>query len=136
MPPSNWHQDIRFSLWLKLAINAVINPLSALHNIQNGKLAERQYETQIIALCDEITQIMQHLEFVLEADRLLNTVKQVIQQTSENYSSMNRDISGRRKTEIEFINGYIVKQAMQLGLPCPCNLALFNEIRHRELAYS
>jgi 2-dehydropantoate 2-reductase len=134
LPPSNWHADILFSLWLKLAINAAINPLSALHEVKNGELAQAKYQIQIAALCDEITLIMQHLGFELESDRLINAVKHVIQQTRDNYSSMNRDLQAKRKTEINFINGYIVEQAARFNLPCPVNLALCTEIRQQEVS--
>lgn len=134
LPPSHWHNDILFPLWLKLAINAAINPLSALNKVKNGELAQAKYQIQITAICDEITLIMQHLGFELESDRLLNAVKHVILQTSDNYSSMNRDLQAKRKTEINFINGYIVEQAARFNLPCPVNLALCREIRQREVS--
>jgi 2-dehydropantoate 2-reductase len=121
-------------LWLKLAINAAINPLSALHKVKNGELAQAKYQIQIAALCDEITLIMQHLGFELESDRLINAVKHVIQQTRDNYSSMNRDLQAKRKTEINFINGYILEQAARFNLPCPVNLALCTEIRQQEVS--
>jgi 2-dehydropantoate 2-reductase len=132
LPPSIWHKDIRFALWRKLAINAAINPLTALYDIQNGELVKDQYQQQINALCDETTNIMGHLGFILESDELLNAVNHVIRQTSKNYSSMNRDIKAKRTTEIAFINGYIVDQASRLGLSSPLNLRMLNEIQYLE----
>jgi 2-dehydropantoate 2-reductase len=38
LPPVTFHQDIQPALWLKLAVNAAINPLTAIHQIQNGAL--------------------------------------------------------------------------------------------------
>lgn len=135
LPPSTWHQDIRLALWRKLAINAVINPLTALYNIKNGELAQPGYQRQISALCDEISHIMQQLGFDLKTDDLLTAITRVIQQTGANYSSMNRDINAQRITEIDYINGYILKQAAKLGLSCPNNLALLNEIKQREIYF-
>lgn len=135
LTPLTWHQDIHLALWFKLAINAAINPLTALHNIKNGALQAGIFQVQIIPLCEEITQIMRCLGFELENTTLLDRVNKVIKNTAENFSSMNRDVQEKRPTEIDFINGYIAKQAIKYHLSCPINSELFNEIKRLEHVY-
>jgi 2-dehydropantoate 2-reductase len=135
LPPANWHQDIRLALWLKLAINAAINPLTALHNVNNGALRSDEFQPQIMALCEEITQLMTCLGFELKQGELVQRVNKVIADTADNFSSMNRDVYAKRQSEIDFINGYIAKQAIQCGLPCPVNLNLLNKIKALETKY-
>lgn len=135
LPPATWYPDVRLPLWNKLAINAVINPLTALYNVQNGELAVPYYQQQIIRLCNEITLVMQHLGLAVESQKLLSRVNQVIAQTSANYSSMNRDVKAKRQTEIDFINGYIVEQAAQLGLSSVENSHLLHAIKGMEKQY-
>ncbi|WP_340680915.1 2-dehydropantoate 2-reductase [Paraglaciecola sp.] len=135
LPPSTWHADIRLALWLKLAINAAINPLSALYQVNNGELSAERFQTQIIGISNEISQVMAKLGFMQEPTALLRKVNKVIEDTANNFSSMNRDVVAKRPTEIDFINGYIIKQAQQYGIPCPLNLNLYNEIKALERGY-
>ena len=135
LPPAHWHPNICLALWLKLAINAAINPLTALHQINNGALSAPVFQAQIKQLFGEISQVMQHLGFAIDAIELLQKVNEVIDATADNFSSMNRDVHARRRSEIDFINGYIIKQAKQFGLACPLNLALFNQIKTLENHY-
>ena len=135
LPPSTWHADIRLALWFKLAINAAINPLTALYQINNGALSAERFQTQIIEIIIEISQVMATLGFVQEPKVLLQKVNKVIKDTADNFSSMNRDILAKRPTEIDFINGYIIKQAQKYDIPCPLNLNLFNEIKALERGY-
>jgi 2-dehydropantoate 2-reductase len=135
LPPSTWHTDIRLALWLKLAVNACINPLTAIYEVTNGELRAEHFQTQLIAVCEEIGQLMNYLGFVQEPKALLQRVNKVIVDTADNFSSMNRDVTAKRPTEIDFINGYIVKQAQLCGLSCPVNLNLLKQIKAMERHY-
>ena len=135
LPPTSWHQDIRLALWLKLAINAAINPLTALYNVPNGALSGSEFQTQISILCEEISRLMSCLGFTLGSVELLHKINKVIKDTADNFSSMNRDVHAKRRTEIDFINGYLVLQAKKCGLECPINLNLFNKIKALETKY-
>jgi len=135
LPPSAWHKDIRLALWLKLAINAAINPLTALYGVTNGELRASHFQSQIIEVCEEVNHVMNYLGFVQEPQALLQKVNKVIEDTADNFSSMNRDVAAKRPTEIDFINGYIVKQAQRCDLPCPVNLNLLKKIKTMETSY-
>lgn len=130
LPPSQWHQDISMALWKKLAINAVINPLTALNNIKNGKLADSKYTDIIINICDEISKVMSALGYAVVTTELIENVQSVITATANNYSSMHQDIKFKRQTEIAFINGYIVTKATELNIEVPYNLRLLEQIGH------
>ncbi|WP_339721449.1 2-dehydropantoate 2-reductase [uncultured Paraglaciecola sp.] len=132
LPPSQWHQDISLALWKKLAVNAVINPLTAIHNVKNGGLAQRSFKTKIVNICDEISKVMNALGYAIETTELIENVQQVITATANNYSSMHQDIKFKRQTEIAFINGYITSQAAELKIKVPYNQELFAQISHRE----
>jgi 2-dehydropantoate 2-reductase len=57
---------------------------------------------------------------------------QVIQQTADNLSSMHQDLAAGRPSEIEYITGYLVTQARQLGIACPLNQNLLTRVRRSE----
>jgi 2-dehydropantoate 2-reductase len=132
LPPSNWHQDISLALWKKLAINAVINPLTAIHNLKNGELVDIKYSANISNVCFEISRVMEALDYSIDSTELFVNVQQVITATANNYSSMHQDIKFKRRTEIEFINGYITAKATQLNIKVPHNQRLLEQIRQLE----
>jgi 2-dehydropantoate 2-reductase len=132
LPPSTWHQDIGLALWKKLAINAVINPLTAIHNLKNGELVDIKYNSNISNICFEISKVMRALDYSIESNELVTNVQQVITATANNYSSMHQDIKFKRRTEIEFINGYVTSKANELGIKVPHNQHLLEQIRQLE----
>ncbi|GAC18023.1 ketopantoate reductase family protein [Paraglaciecola arctica] len=132
LPPSKWHQDINLALWKKLAINAVINPLTAIHNLKNGELADIKYSTSISNICDEIAKVMSALGYLVDSAELVENVQQVITATANNYSSMHQDIKFKRQTEIAFINGYVTSKATELNIEVPHNLRLVEQVRRLE----
>lgn len=129
LPPSHWHSDINIALWKKLVVNAVINPLTAIHNIKNGQLAEAQYQSTIMQICEEVHQVTKALGYEFNLQELINLVKQVIANTANNYSSMYQDITHKRQTEIKFINGHVVDVANKLNIDTAQNSDLLKQIR-------
>ena len=115
-------------LWHKLAINAVINPLTALYNCNNGELAKVQYQQQINQILDEVCQVAEATGYPLQYAQMLEKVQQVIQSTAANFSSMQQDIIHKRRTEIDAINGYIVTQAARYNIAVPFNTQLMQQV--------
>lgn len=121
--------DISRLLWQKLAVNAVINALTAIYQCRNGELLEiAQARAQLLPLADEVARVAA-AEGITFADSVLASAEHVIRQTAGNFSSMNRDVAAGRPTEIEFINGYIVARARQHGIDTPINTALLAQVR-------
>ena len=128
LPDCRWQNDIHSSLWRKLAINAAINPLTALLRCKNGALAT-EHAAEVRELCREISQVataagLTHVVADLEA-----IVFDVIDRTAGNRSSMLQDVEAGRQTEIDFITGWLIAQADQLAVPVPHNRELFNALK-------
>lgn len=135
LPRCAWEADIARALWRKLAINAAINALTAIHRCANGELAadpERASEVQ--TLCAEISAICQALGQGDAARDLLAKVSTVIHNTAANRSSMLQDIEAGRQTEVAYINGYLVQAARQAGLAAPLNTRLLEAVQAMESA--
>ncbi len=114
--------DIDTYVWRKLAINAVINPLSALLGVPNGELLPLM--TIARGLVEEVVQVATREGQHLELEETLAKVEASMQQTARNTSSMLQDIHAGRQTEIDWINGAIVERGARHGLAVP---------RHRQL---
>lgn len=90
----------------KLIVNAVINPLTAIFNIPNGKiLTNKHIEKLARKLCKEAATVLE-----LDEEKSWKRVVNTAEITRENTSSMRADILHHRKTEIEAISGYLLEQ--------------------------
>ena len=124
-----WSESILNKCWLKLIINAAINPLTAINQMTNGQLQAPQYEALIQPLVLEAFSIAEAERIDFELAELQRTVSNVITATAGNYSSMNRDIFYGRETEIEYINGYLIKKAQQHNIATPILSDLYQQIK-------
>ena len=67
-------------------------------------------------------------EHISLTEPLGHRVKQVIEKTADNYSSMHQDIQHQRKTEITHINGFICQWAKQLDIEVPENARVLAQV--------
>lgn len=115
----------------KIIINAAINPISALLEVTNGKIVQEAhlFDQIIEKVVEEGVRLRPNLypDAVSRKKRvreLVAKVKLVAQNTSQNRSSMLSDISRGRDTEIDFINGFLVKESQERGYEAPTNALL------------
>lgn len=130
VPDCHWEPDIEHALWRKLAINAAINPLTAVHRVRNGDLASNpELAVQVRALCAEIAQLGRACGQQLAVSQLETAVFDVIDATADNRSSMLQDVLAGRPTEIDYITGWLVRLAHGIGMELPMNEALLQQVR-------
>jgi 2-dehydropantoate 2-reductase len=119
-------------IWNKLLINAVINPISAIMQIKNGDLLQSQYLMDLMrSLLEEGRLVAQKLGIETE-DNLWEQLLLVCERTSENQSSMMKDIAQERKTEIEWINGALLRLADKFKLQIPVHETIYRMVKHLE----
>ena len=133
LPDVAWHNHIASASWNKLAVNCVINPLSVEHNCQNGDLLV--HREQIALLCDEIAEVMVREGEHTSSESLQDYAIAVMQSTAANTSSMLQDIRAQRRTEIEYITGYLLRRARAQGLTAPENRRLYELVKNKESWY-
>lgn len=129
-------KDIKAFLWSKLIINVGINALTALTHLKNGKLIEIEQTRKVLQeAVNEAIRLIKKKRIKLIYDDPLSKVEAVCEATANNISSMLQDILKKRRTEIDFINGVIVRQAQGLGIPVPVNTTLTNLVKAIETSY-
>ena len=128
LPPLFYHKNIKHSQWTKLAINCVINPLTAIHNVQNGDILDRKFDTVISNILQEVLLVAYTQGVDLSLDALITTVKEVAKATQANSSSMRCDVNNQQKTEIDYINGYIHRLGLSENIATPENTKLWQHI--------
>jgi 2-dehydropantoate 2-reductase len=124
-------------LGMKGIINASINPLTAILGCQNGALLRDEGALGISRLaCNEAAEVAQGIGVQLPPRDPFMEVMGVMKATSKNRSSMLQDLENGKRTEIDEINGEIVRSANKIGVPVPVNQTLWTLVRcleHREI---
>ena len=114
-------------LWNKLAANCVINPLTALMHCENGQLLhETMYQQMSKPILQELLKVyaqqqQQQSVHTISLEELQSFVVNVIRDTAYNKSSMLQDVLRKKPTEIHYLNGYIVRKGIELGLDVSVN---------------
>ncbi|KAH8703825.1 putative 2-dehydropantoate 2-reductase, partial [Talaromyces proteolyticus] len=118
----------------KLAMNCVINSFTVLLDAQNGELLYNYHITRsmrlLLAEISTVICALPELEGVpgiqsrFATERLRKLAANLANKTAANTSSMLQDMQSLRRTEIEYINGYIVRRGDELGIKCALNYML------------
>ncbi|OPH55305.1 2-dehydropantoate 2-reductase [Vibrio campbellii] len=136
LPEVNWNPNINTALWTKLAINCAINPLTAIHQCKNGELAAPEFATDLANITRELVEVMNKEEIKVDFDSLHTTIMQVVNATAANYSSMRQDVFHQRRTEIDFITGYLLHAAEKHHISTPENAKLYQRIKQIEQSWT
>ncbi|HID25523.1 MAG TPA: 2-dehydropantoate 2-reductase [Thermoplasmata archaeon] len=125
--------DIMRELWKKAVINACINPLTAIFDIKNGQILEHEMLHEVMKkVCHEGVKVAKSIGIKMEEDEMIEKTVTVIKDTAENYSSMVQSLRRKRRTEVDSINGYIVKMGKKHGVSTPINELLIKMVKIRE----
>lgn len=125
--------DVRGPLWQKAIVNAAINPLSALLRRTNGELLEDPAAFERMRrITEEGAAVARAQKVPLPERDTFAAVQRIARATAKNRSSMLQDIERGRRTEIDQINGVLVREGERLGVPTPENKAVLNEVKRLE----
>ncbi len=121
--------NIQSLIWNKLFVNVGINPVAALTGLRNGQLLDHPETLRMMeGLVSEAVAVARKKGIAIEGNPF-ETVKAVAEATRENRCSMGQDLDNRRKTEIDVINGAVVREAERLGMAVPYNQMITDLIK-------
>ncbi len=113
--------DIMERRWIKAAINAVINPLTAILRVKNGSLKSPHLKEIVRCIAEECSETLAMQG--IHAD-IYSLALEVIEKTRENKSSMLQDIERGRRTEIDYITKPFIRGK--------CNSLLYHLVKFME----
>ncbi|WP_256685686.1 ketopantoate reductase family protein [Halococcus qingdaonensis] len=116
-------------LWRKLAVNAGINPTTALAGVENGALADGPLQDIASEAACEVARVAREQGVNLAESEAVAALESVVEATARNTSSMAQDVEAGTKTEIDAINGAVVDRADDR---VPVNRTLAALVRARE----
>ena len=132
--------DLRPAQWSKLIFNATVNGVSALTGLPHD--AHFAAESNLSDLGHLVHDLVEEGKRVAEAAGVhlhddpweMNVL--ATKRGSAHYPSMLEDVDARRPTEVELINGALVREAERCGVPAPLHTALYRLVKAREASYT
>lgn len=112
------------SVWRKLVGNAAVNPVSALVGITNGELLQHPASRIVDAAAREAARVASAEGVAIRDDEASVLWRTMAEITAANRSSMLQDVRNGRPTEIDWINGEVVRRGRRHGIQTPVNDAL------------
>lgn len=129
-------QDLAAALWGKAILNAAINPVAALTRLRNGALTLHEPTLKLMtAAAREAAMVARKQGVRIARQDWRARLLTVCQATASNVNSMLADVLHARRTEIDAINGAIVRTAELHGLQTPINRTLWYLIAASEGTY-
>ncbi|SHJ97595.1 ketopantoate reductase family protein [Paramaledivibacter caminithermalis] len=123
-------------IWDKLMVNVGINAITAITELRNGELLDfNEAEELLENAVREAQEVAKAKGVRLISENPVDHTKKICRLTANNKSSMLQDIINNRRTEIDMINGAIVKEGSKLDINTPINLVLTNLIKIKERRY-
>ncbi|MGH2545167.1 MAG: ketopantoate reductase family protein [Ardenticatenaceae bacterium] len=127
--------EIEPVIWGKLLINVGINALTALLGVRNGVLAEHEDAEAGLRAAVEEAAAVARAKGIPIPDKPADRALAVARATSGNVSSMLADVRREVPTEIDVINGAIVREGAAHGIPTPANEILTHLVHLLEQTY-
>jgi len=135
--PTVYVEAIQRVIWGKVAYNCALNPLSALLDVPYGRLAEIPETRAIMAeIIQELYAVAKAMRIGLEPREaeayLEHFYSKLVPPTAVHYASMREDLRHGRRTEVDALNGALVRYGAAHGVSTPANQLLTRLIHARE----
>ncbi|MCX5779393.1 MAG: ketopantoate reductase family protein [Firmicutes bacterium] len=135
--PTRTSSEVMKFVWAKIIYNSALNPLGAILEVPYGKLAENQHTRELMdSVITEIFEVLaahgQETPWA-DADAYRQAFYgQMIPPTALHHASMLQDIQRGRQTEIEALNGAVVRLGRDYAVPTPVNRVITTMLKAKE----
>ncbi len=127
--------DVQVAIWEKAAFNAGLNTVAAVTRFPVGRMADSPHARRLAELVvREVTGVARAKGIAADTEAVLETVTSALAGHREHKPSMLQDMLAGRRTEIEALNGAVVREAEALGMTVPATEALYLLISALEAA--
>lgn len=133
--PCRVSRDIEADLWTKLITNAALNPISAVVHATYGDIVAIPESRETIRhLVEECVAVARAGGVSLPHDDFVQTIWRFAEKVGAVYASTAQDLDRGRRTEIDALNGFVVRRGAEVGVPTPVNQSLLALVKLCEAA--
>ena len=135
--PCEKTDNIEKDLWAKMLYNCALNPLGAILNVPYGELAEHESSRIIMkGIVEEVFEVIKaaghETHWLSPKDFLEIFYNKLVPDTAKHKSSTLQDILANKKTEIDALNGAVIKLAEKHEVQVPYNSSVYNIVKFIE----
>jgi 2-dehydropantoate 2-reductase len=131
--PCRVSADIEADLWAKLITNAALNAISGVVHATYGEAAASPNSREVIRLLvNECVAVARASGVALPAVDHVQLVWEFAERIGAVYASTSHDLERGKRTEIDALNGFVVRRGTELGVPTPVNQTLLALVKLRE----
>lgn len=128
--PTEVSPDIKHALWSKFLVNCTYNAISAIGKINYSKMASiKDINDLITGITKEFLMVANKEGVNISFDDAMSMNLNISKTMPNQRSSMFQDLLRKKTTEIESLNGLIVKKGVEFGIPTPLNEAIYTLIK-------
>ena len=128
-----YSQDVHFTTWRKACVNGTMNALCSVLDCNIKELFENsQTDDLVTGIVKEFSRVAETEGVQLDVEETVAYLKAVAAKVGGHYPSMHQDISNRRPTEIDFLNGLVAKESEKLGFEAPYSKQITQLIHAKE----
>ena len=114
--------NVEEDIWAKLAVNGCANAVCSLTRLTAGNFAEQNESFSLMEdILREIVAVASAKNISLDYEKIIGFLRIQIPKAGSHYPSMAQDVMKKRLTEIESINGAVVREGKKLNVPVPVN---------------
>ncbi len=133
---ANIAEDVFAAIWEKAAFNAAINSTTAICHVPCGGVGGVEEGRALAARIARETAAVANAHGVnASAEEIIKSLENTYVAHKDHFTSMAQDVQRKRKTEVLFINGQIVKKAKEAGMEVPYTEAVYDLLRVIEETY-
>ena len=134
--PTEISNNVRGALWAKLTLNCAYNAVSAITQLPYGKtvpgLGIEQVTRDLVTECLAVA-AAEGIEMPGDMD---GAVRKIAETMQSQYSSTAQDLARGKPTEIDYLNGFIVRRGQALGIATPVNRVMWALVKLLECKHS
>lgn len=130
-------ENVFASIWEKVAFNAAMNSLCAVTRLTVGRLGETSHSHEMaLQIAKETVAVANKKGILAREEVVINMLEDAFKNHFNHMPSMLQDVLAKRTTEVEYINGAIVREAIELGMSTPITEILYKLVRVVEQNYN
>lgn len=132
--PCRISDNIEGELWVKLIANCALNAISAIAQARYRQIAANDDARQMVhEVGKEVLDVARAAGITIPgvetSDAALAIAMKIATQMAEQISSTGQDLTRGKRTEIDSLNGYVLRRGAELGVPTPVNHALYTLVK-------
>jgi 2-dehydropantoate 2-reductase len=118
--------SIEADLWTKMSMNCAYNAASALSQAKYGRITHHRHAREVLRLAvEETVAVARASGVLLPQEQLIEAAYRLGDAMAEATSSTSQDIQRGKRTEIDSLNGFVVRRGAELGVAAPVNQTLY-----------